>query len=90
MTMNLERWQKFSKREQIGHIASEILRANLMTDKDSSVFFQIIERAIELVDISLADEKWKDNPLPLLVLRNELAKAYIKETKNLDELYAAL
>ena len=40
--------------------------------------------------ISLSDEKWKENPLPLLVLRNELAKVYIKETKNLDELYAAL
>lgn len=88
--ISLERWQKFSKREQVGHIASEILRANLMEDKDNPIFFQLIERAIYLVDISLADEKWKDNPLPLLVLRNELAKIYVKETKNLDKLYAAL
>lgn len=86
--LTLERWQNFSKRDQIGHIASEILRANLV--KDNNSFLQILERAIYLVDLSLADKKWQENSLPLLVLRNELTKAYIGETKNLEKLYAVL
>lgn len=91
MTMILlERWQKFSKRDQIGHIASEILRAKLIKSKDYSAFLQMIEQAIYLIDLSLGDEKWKENPLPLLVLRNELAEVYIGETKDLGKLYAAL
>jgi len=83
-----ERWQKISKREQLGHIASEILRANLV--KDNNFFLQILERAIYLVDLSLADKKWQKDCLLLLVLRDELAKAYIGETDNLEKLYAIL
>lgn len=88
--VTLERWKKFSKREQIGHIASEIFRAKLMEKKNYSDFLRIIEQAIHLTDLSLNDGKWKENILPLLVLRDELAKAYVGETKNLEKLYAAL
>ena len=86
--MTLERWKTLSSRDQLGHIASEILRADLT--KDNNSFLQILERAIYLVDLSLADKKWQENSLPLLVLRNELTKIYIGETKNLEKLYAAL
>lgn len=86
----MERWKKFSKTEQIRHIASEILRARLAQKENNAVFFQIIEQAIYLIDLSLNDEKWKENPLPLLVLRGELAGAYIGETKDLEKLCAAL
>ncbi len=87
--MTLDRWQSLSLRDQLGHIASEILRANLMKDKDQNIYQQILERAIALVDLSLDDSRWQENPLPLLVLRNELARAYLGET-NLDKIYQAL
>lgn len=90
MTMTLERWKTLSLRDQLGHIASEILRANLAKNKQDSTFLQILERAICLVDLSLEDKKWKENPLFLLVLRDELAKAYIGKIENLGKLYAAL
>jgi len=43
-----------------------------------------------LVDLSLNDPKWKDNPLPLLVLRNELAKIYIGQSHDLEKIYKSL
>jgi len=88
--MDLERWKTLSLRDQLGHIAAEILRANLMKNKEPSLYRQIIERAISLIDISLNDPKWRENPLPLLVLRSELAKAYIGEKTDLGEIYMAL
>lgn len=91
--VTLERWKTFSKRDQIGHIASEIQRAILARDKnDNTLFSQILERAIDLITLSLDDQKWKDNPLPLLVLRDELAKVYIggKSKADLEKIYMAL
>jgi len=88
--IELNRWKKLSKRDQLGHIASEIKRAAMNQDKDSAIYHQMLERAISLTDLSLDDPKWRENPLPMLVLKNELAKAYIGENKNLDKLYAAL
>ncbi|MEK7194042.1 MAG: hypothetical protein AAB651_01675 [Patescibacteria group bacterium] len=88
--IDLNRWQKLSKRDQLGHIASEIKRAAMNQDKDSAIFLQMLERALFLTELSLDDPKWKDNPLSMLILKDELAKAYIGENKNLDKLYAAL
>ncbi|MEK7147244.1 MAG: hypothetical protein AAB772_03260 [Patescibacteria group bacterium] len=87
--ITLERWKKISARDQMGHIASEIARANLIKDKNSETFRLILERALALTDLSLNDKKWLDNPLSLLILRNELAEAYLNNNKNLENLYAA-
>ncbi|HDH31354.1 MAG TPA: hypothetical protein ENH26_01110 [Candidatus Wolfebacteria bacterium] len=86
--ITLERWKTFSKRDQLGHIASEILRANSAKNRDA--FIQMLERAIDLIDISLNDEKWRGNPLLLLILRNELAKAYMDKSLGLEKIYAAI
>lgn len=78
-------------RDQLGHIASEIMRAELNRNKDKAVYLATLEKAIEFVDLSLNDPKWRENPLPLLVLRDELAKAYLmSEGVSLAELYAAI
>lgn len=85
----LKRWQLISRRDQLGHIASEIKRAEIAED-NPELKREILSRAFYLIDLSLADSKWRDNPLPLLVLREELAKAYLGEEKNLTRIYAAL
>ncbi len=90
MPIDLERWKTLSLRDQLGHIASEIFRANLMKNKNQSIYLQIIERAINFIDISLNDEKWQKNPLLLLILRDELSKAYIDKNLNLDKICKAL
>jgi hypothetical protein len=88
--MTLKRWQTLSLRDQIGHIGSEIKRGQLIENKNEKLYLSIIERALNLVDLSLNDPKWKDNPLPLLVLRNELAKIYIGQSHDLEKLYKSL
>jgi hypothetical protein len=88
--IDFERWKTLSKRDQLGHIASEIRRAIETKGSDKNIYSQILERALELVDLSLDDQKWRDNPLPLLILRNEIAKVYIGENINLEKVYAAL
>lgn len=88
--MLLERWQNFSKKDQLGHIASEILRARLVKNINIQVIRAILEKAIGFVDLSLGDSKWRDNPLPLLFLRNELSKAYLGDATALENSYKIL
>lgn len=84
----LERWKTFSKKDQLAHIASEIFRAKLANNENTRK--AILERAIDLTDLSLSDQKWRDNPLMLLFLRNQLSKVYIGENKNLENILAAI
>ena len=88
--MTLERWQTLSWRDQIGHIASEIKRSQLAKNKGKDLYLSILEQAINLIDLSLNDPRWQSNPLPLLVLRSELARVYIGESQNLEEIYKSL
>lgn len=86
--ITLERWKTFSKRDQLAHIASEIMRAKLAGDENTKK--AILERAIDLTGLSLSDRKWQDNPLMLLYLRNELASFYIDKNKGLEKILAAI
>lgn len=91
--MTLERWQTLSWRDQIGHIASEIKRSQSAKNKNevsNGVYLSILERAINLVDLSLNDPRQRSNPLPLLILRNELAKIYVGGGQNLEEICKSL
>lgn len=53
-TLTSERWQALSLREQMGNIGSEISRAQNTLNQP-----QAIERALELIDLTLADSKLK-------------------------------
>jgi len=90
MAITLERWRTFSKRDQLAHIASEIMRAKLANDEIAQK--AVIERAIYLIDLCLDDPKWQNNSLMILHLRNELAGVYIGigENKNLDEILSVI
>ncbi|MFA5084179.1 MAG: hypothetical protein WC475_02245 [Candidatus Paceibacterota bacterium] len=86
--MILDRWQTFSKRDQLAHIASEVFRAK--TANNQTTYELELERAINLIDLTLEDSKWRDNPLMLLYLRNELASIYLDKNQNsLEEVIKA-
>ncbi len=85
-----DRWQKFSLRDQLGHIASEIRRAHSAKEKKSAFYNEILEKAIVLVDMSLRDSRWRKNPLPILFLKNELARAYTGEETALERISMAI
>ncbi len=56
-----DRWRKFSFLEQMGNIGSEVGRANLARKKNNrSSFTGALDRALELIDLTLADERWKN------------------------------
>lgn len=88
--MTLERWAALSLRDQMGHIAAEVLRARAVADGDETQARPMIERALALADLSLEDPRWRENPLPFLTLREYLARAYAGERDALDVLCAAL
>lgn len=53
------RWQTLSLSEQMGHIGSEVSRAShWFSKKDENLFWSAAERALELFDLTLQDERW--------------------------------
>ena len=52
------RWQRFSLAEQLGHIGSEVSRAQRWFGKDQKLYEGAVQRALELFDLTLADPRW--------------------------------
>ncbi len=76
-----EKWSKLSKKDQILNIAAELSRATHWLEKD--VFESAkdcYERALELVDLTLDDNRWKGNRRELAHFREVLASFYIRKT----------
>lgn len=68
--MNLEKWQKLSFFEQMGNIGSEVSRARHWAEKDDKENQRkSLERAIDLVDLSVQSQKKSPRLFELLRLR---------------------
>lgn len=52
------RWHKLSLVEQLGNIGSEIHRAMMFKEKDHMRYISACDRALELMDFTLADARW--------------------------------
>ena len=89
--MEPERWKNFTKRQQLLTIGAELMRAKTWQNRDKDKFLPALERALELIDLTLSDPKWKDSLLMILRLREEIAKFYVeKRTDDISALYRAL
>lgn len=53
------RWFELSLKEQMGNIGSEISRALRRRGKDEKLYQGAIERALELFDLTLGDQRWR-------------------------------
>jgi len=53
------RWFTMSLSEQMGNTGSEIHRLVLSQNKDQPRFDSAFDRALELMDLTLADPRWK-------------------------------
>lgn len=53
------RWFQLTLDEQMGNIGSEIHRMIMSKDRDSKRFDSALDRALELIDLTLADSRWK-------------------------------
>ncbi|MCL4405477.1 MAG: hypothetical protein M1361_00325 [Patescibacteria group bacterium] len=86
--MSPDRWQKFSKNEQLKHIASEVKRASLYEEDNPALSHEILERGLNFIDLSLGDEKWGSNVRLLYLLRDILAESYVGLGKSLSNICA--
>jgi len=75
--MTLDRWSKFSRREQFLFIDSELERARAWQGKDEALFRSALERALGLVDLTIQVPLDKVELLQILTLRNEIARFYV-------------
>lgn len=89
--MDINRWEDFTKREQLLTIGAEFMRAKVWQGKSQQNFISALERALGLIDLTISDAKWRENILMLLRLREEVAKFYVlQRTDDVSMLYAAL
>ncbi|MBI2055605.1 MAG: hypothetical protein HYT42_01800 [Candidatus Sungbacteria bacterium] len=58
-TLAAGRWREFSLAEQLGNIGSEVSRARGWQGKDEKIFAGAVERALELLDLTIADPRWR-------------------------------
>src|SRR3989344_4780043 len=52
------RWHQFSLSEQLANIGSEVGRAAKWQDKDEQNFNGAVDRALELMDMTIEDQRW--------------------------------
>ena len=76
-TLTLEHWQQFRIDKQVLMIANETNRAYHWVKKgDKKLASSSLERALELLDLTVADRRWQGRQLPLLRLREKIAQNY--------------
>ncbi|MDP2638817.1 MAG: hypothetical protein Q8P06_01455 [Candidatus Azambacteria bacterium] len=68
-------WQKLSFYEQMGNIGSEINRALNWRDKDEKLYESAVDRAFELLDLTIADSRWRSRLKEIIRARELLADA---------------
>ena len=88
--MTPERWRKLFPNDQLRAIAAEIKRAEIWEREDRELYQAALTRALELVDLSLDEPRWKGESLMLLFLREELAKFYPGQQSDIGTHYAAI
>jgi hypothetical protein len=69
------RWHKLSLAEQMGNIGSETQRALNWREKDQKIFINSIYRALELLDLTIADPRWRKRLKEIVRAREFLCEA---------------
>jgi len=71
------RWRTFSLAQQLGNVGSEVSRALKWRDKDAKLFDGAITRALELLDLTLADPRWRHRLKEIARARELLCDAWL-------------
>ncbi len=69
------RWQSLSLMEQLGNVGSDVARAARWYGKDQQRCEQAFDRALELLNLTIADERWKGRRKELTRARELLCDA---------------
>ncbi len=69
------RWFKLTLAEQLGNVGSEVSRMGNWKDKNQKLYLKAFERALELLDLTIADLRWKNGLKELTRARELLCDA---------------
>lgn len=69
------RWQTLSLMEQLANVGSDVARARRWQEKDPRLSEQAFIRALELLDLSIGDLRWKGRRKELTRARELLCDA---------------
>ena len=59
------KWQTLSLAEQLANIGSEVGRAAKWQGKDTKIFDGAVARALELIDLTIEDQRWRGRSLEI-------------------------
>lgn len=81
------RWFELSLAEQLGNVGSEISRAKKWSEKDENISKNALTRALELMDLTLSDKRWRHRLKEIARVREVLADLFMggKEYKSTFE-----
>lgn len=71
------RWETLSLCQQLGNVGSEVSRAAKWRDRNRSLSDAAFVRALELLDLTLADPRWKGRRKELARARELLCDAWL-------------
>ena len=80
--MNKEKWSQLTLAQQLGNIGSEISRARHWQEhgdaqnREASVF-----RALELIDLTIEDSRWKNRLKEITRLREVFCNWYLNKSE---------
>ena len=75
------RWFTMTLSEQMGNIGSEIHRLVHSQNKDQGRFDSAFDRALELIDLTLADPRWKKGYKEIARVREVLCDIYFGQNQ---------
>jgi hypothetical protein len=70
------RWSYLTLAQQLGNVGSEVSRAQRWKDKDPKLFANAMIRALELLDLSIRDPRWRHRLKELTRARELLCDAW--------------
>lgn len=75
-----ERWQKMSLAQQMGNIGSEVnLSISLKEKGDKENMEKSVFRALELIDLTISDKRWKGRLHEIFRLREIVCDTFLGE-----------
>ena len=77
MAVSKEHWSRLPLAEQLGNIGSEVGRARAWQKRDEKSFWGAVGRALELLDLTRRDERWKKRRFELDRARETFADAVL-------------
>jgi hypothetical protein len=86
--LNPEKWETYSKTQHILMISNELNRAlNCLKSNHQSDAEKCFERAIELTDLTVEDQRWDNGLKELLRFREGLSSLFLSKDIHLTRLY---